>query len=644
MKDIDRYRGCLIGGAAGDALGYAVEFLDEHEIYSYYGEKGITEYSLKDGIAEISDDTQMTLFTATGLLIGTTRGRTRGIVGTYPSYINFSYKDWYRTQTESYPLPDEYHYSWLVNLPEMFSWRAPGNTCLSAIENKDYGTIEAPINNSKGCGGVMRVAPIGLYFEGKNYSVEMIDRIGAETAAITHGHSLGYIPAAGLVHIIHLVAHNDDISMLDAVEDMKNSIAHQFAEDKHLQKFLKLIDKAIELATNEDIDDLDAIRELGEGWVAEETLAIAIYCSLKYCDDFDKAIIASVNHSGDSDSTGAVTGNIMGAYLGLKGIPQKYLDNLELRDVIMDIADDLFNDCKMTEYSSYHDEIWEQKYIYNTYRSKVKEVTAQDKPSNIIVFPDFQKLKDDVEKLKTELSMLMLERDELRFVICKNIETEYMLKIGGLEYKVYEAQCAVLRLKRKIELIQAKKNRQEKIILSKIEETLDKEFEEYQQRLNAQIEKLNEALEHSKAEYLSEEDNRELKKLYRKIVKNLHPDINMDVTSAQIKLLESAVNAYKNGDLITLRMINEMVGDSQIPETHQDAVAQLAEEKERIEGLIKAIRDDIDNIKAEYPYSMKSVLEDPEKTEQMKDELEDMLSQYKELIVQYKLKVEEMLG
>ena len=93
MKDIDKYRGCLIGGAAGDALGYAVEFLDEATILKRYGEKGITEYDLVNGVAEISDDTQMTLFTANGLLLGTTRGMTRGIMGSYPSYIAFCYND-----------------------------------------------------------------------------------------------------------------------------------------------------------------------------------------------------------------------------------------------------------------------------------------------------------------------------------------------------------------------------------------------------------------------------------------------------------------------------------------------------------------------------------------------------------------------
>ena len=143
-----------------------------------------------------------------------------------------------------------------------------------------------------------------------------------------------------------------------------------FLEDEYLQYFLKLIDKAIEYAKQKNINDLDAISSIGEGWVAEETLAIAIYCSLKYSNDFEKALIASVNHSGDSDSTGAVTGNILGAYLGLKGIPEKYLHNLELKEVILEIADDLYNDCKMTEYNLYHDVIWEKKYIYNTYDMK----------------------------------------------------------------------------------------------------------------------------------------------------------------------------------------------------------------------------------------------------------------------------------
>ena len=148
MKNLDKYRGCLIGGAAGDALGYAIEFSDEEDIFKKYGDTGITEYELADDVAEISDDTQMTLFTANGLLLGTTRGMTRGIMGSYASYAYYCYKDWLRTQTSEYPVDREkpYAYTWLINIPELFSRRAPGNTCLSAINSGVLGTIEEPIN------------------------------------------------------------------------------------------------------------------------------------------------------------------------------------------------------------------------------------------------------------------------------------------------------------------------------------------------------------------------------------------------------------------------------------------------------------------------------------------------------------------
>ena len=362
MRDIDRFRGCLIGGAAGDALGYAVEFMRERDIFSRYGEKGITEYELKDGVARISDDTQMTLFTATGLLVGTTRGKMRGVIGDYAEYIHDSYTDWLKTQVKQYPLRDKERYSWLVNVPELFSPRAPGNTCMSALQGGDYGTPENPINHSKGCGGVMRVAPIGLYFNDRGVDAQYISRIGAEAAAITHGHFLGWVPAAALVQIIHEISQNDE-TVLNAVQHSLETVREEWAETPDSDYFIKLIEKAVDLA-GRDMNDLEAIHQLGEGWVAEETLAIAVYCALKYENDFDAAIIASVNHKGDSDSTGAVTGNILGARLGLKGIPEKYTKDLELKEVILEVADDLHHDCQMSEYDYDHrDRAWIQKYI-----------------------------------------------------------------------------------------------------------------------------------------------------------------------------------------------------------------------------------------------------------------------------------------
>lgn len=361
MKDINRYRGCLIGGAAGDALGYAVEFLQADQIFQKYGQRGITEYRLTNGVAQISDDTQMTLFTAAGLLLGTTRGMTRGIMGSYEDYIARCYSDWLKTQTRVSPNNSDDRYSWLINVPELHHCRAPGITCLSALRSGQPGTIENPINQSKGCGGVMRVAPIGLYLHGRLSSDE-IDMLGARAAAITHGHELGYLPAAILVHIINLVAHDEKVALLSAVIDSLATVERLFPNARHMDELDRLIEKAIDFA-QKDMNDVDAIHQLGGGWVAEETLAIAIYCSLKYQNDFDQAIIASVNHSGDSDSTGSVTGNILGVYLGLDAIPAKYIDHLEIKDIILEIADDLYHDCPINEGKDTADQKWLQKYV-----------------------------------------------------------------------------------------------------------------------------------------------------------------------------------------------------------------------------------------------------------------------------------------
>lgn len=223
------------------------------------------------GAAQISDDTQLTLFTANALLSAATRKRLGAPGGTIQAAAAACYRDWLRTQWEAYPLKDQNTTAWLVHVPELFHRRAPGGTCLETIAQGAWGTIERPINQSKGCGGIMRVAPTGLFLRSPS--------------------------RAGLL--------------------------------------------AVRLA-GEKQEDTQAIRALGEGWVAEETLAIAIYCALKYETDFNRALIAAVNHDGDSDSTGAVTGNLLGARLGLSGIPANYLEYLELKPVILELADDLY--------------------------------------------------------------------------------------------------------------------------------------------------------------------------------------------------------------------------------------------------------------------------------------------------------------
>ena len=324
------FRGCLVGGAIGDALGWPVEFLKHNEIKKKYGEAGIRDLvCTSSGKAEITDDTQMTLFTAEGILRAETRGIRKGICHP-PSVVFFAYQRWLLTQ--GYPKIEDYEWiydGWLLSVKELHARRAPGNSCLSALSSRKQGTIMEPINNSKGCGGIMRVTPAGLF-----YRKDRAFNMAAEFAALTHGHSSGYLSAGALAYMIASIIEGQDIETA-----AKNTLTELETHDNH-EECAQSLKQALELSEG-GLSDIEVISQLGEGWVGEEALGISVYCALKYQDDFEKALIAAVNHNGDSDSTGAITGNILGAYLGLSKIPADWVEKVELREVLLQIADDL---------------------------------------------------------------------------------------------------------------------------------------------------------------------------------------------------------------------------------------------------------------------------------------------------------------
>lgn len=367
MGNIDKYRGCLLGGAAGDALGYAIEFDREEAIAARYGSRGIRDYQLDErGLAPFSDDTQMTLYTANSLLcsLAALSAHASGgaptssdaqassgapapapaplpspaALATYaPAQMAQFYVEWMYTQVSPFPLAEPK--AWISSLPELFASRAPGVTCMNACEAMASGA--KAVNNSKGCGGIMRMAPVGLINTCPSFSGVELQCLGAQLAELTHCHELGWMPAGVFAHIVSLLSRDEASSVREAATQALNTLPEAFPNAHYLGQLQELLRYTLRLADS-DMPDLEAIHALGEGWVAEEALAIGLLCSLRHEDDFAGAITSAVNHGGDSDSTGAIAGNIVGAHLGLAGIPQRYLEHLELRDTISKIADDLF--------------------------------------------------------------------------------------------------------------------------------------------------------------------------------------------------------------------------------------------------------------------------------------------------------------
>ena len=350
----DRIRGSLIGGAIGDALGYPVEFIYSFgDIQRRYGRNGITRLDTHqwwldedngNGKAVVSDDTQMTLFTACGLL------NAKAENDPFLPSICEAYIEWLFTQMGK--KTKGYDKCWISNVPELNVRRAPGHTCITSLNAIFRG--DDSINNSKGCGGVMRIAPIPLYgATADRMDIQDVCKLAADASEFTHQHPLGYIPSALVAYVIYKLAQDEAPereTCKDYIREGLKVIAELFPNyPEEVKRFTTLIKTAI-LWSDISTDDVRTIEdELGGGWVADEAAAIAIYCSLAHFDSFEQAMIAAVNHAGDSDSTGAIAGNILGAVIGYDAIPQHFKDDVELHDVILHVADDLWRD-KTTEF------------------------------------------------------------------------------------------------------------------------------------------------------------------------------------------------------------------------------------------------------------------------------------------------------
>lgn len=342
-RDRAHFRGCLLGGAVGDALGAPVEFMSLSAIRQTYGPGGIADFTPAYGkLGAITDDTQMTLFTAEGVLRARSARDGAASLGS-TDVVHRAYLRWLRTQVYHAPGEGGGDVSgWLVGVPELNARRAPGTTCLGALVSGRAGTVAEPINTSKGCGGVMRAAPAGLIGDGDPF------RLGCETAAITHGHPSGYLAAGCLALMIDRIISGEAIG--EAVAAARARVAR---EPGHGEVSAAL-DNAMR-AAEQGPATADRVESLGAGWVADEALGIAVYCALAAADAFEQGVRLAVNHGGDSDSTGAIAGTLLGAALGVAAIPERWLANVELRDVIERVADDLVVGYEVTE-------AWAKKY------------------------------------------------------------------------------------------------------------------------------------------------------------------------------------------------------------------------------------------------------------------------------------------
>jgi ADP-ribosylglycohydrolase len=297
-------RGCLLAGAVGDALGAPVEFDTLDAIRRTHGPAGLVDLvpSAYGRAGLVTDDTQMTLFTAEALL---EPGDLPAALAAPPAgATGLAAQSW------------------------LYAQRAPGNACLSGLRSRRT-RPDVPVNvDSKGCGTVMRSAPFGL-------TPRLADPDAVADAAIagsvlTHGHPTAGISAAALAVLVHhLVAGRDLPGALAATVPV---LAARPGHEETVDALRRAVDAAASGAE---------LGSLGEGWVAEEALAMSVFCALRHPEDLRAALLLAVNHDGDTDSTGAITGNLLGARHGEAAVPPHWAAQVEGRETILALGDRL---------------------------------------------------------------------------------------------------------------------------------------------------------------------------------------------------------------------------------------------------------------------------------------------------------------
>lgn len=307
---------CLLGGAIGDAVGYRVEFMRWAEIERAHGPEGIRLAACK-GPLVVSDDTQMTLFTLEGM------ARAKRVQEIVPE-VREAYLDWLSTQGHR---AERSLRGSLAKVPELRHLRAPGNTCLAALRKGGRGSVESAINDSKGCGGVMRSAPLG--FLPDTVGDQQVFRLGAECAALTHGNADGYLPAGAMAllsrNALRGVEWDDSVAMV-------LSELEQWPASRGTGEAIR----AAFAAAQAGAPSRAQVDALGEGWVGEEALAVGLYAAM-VGRSFEECIELAANHDGDSDSTASIAGQLWGARFRLDGIARAVVERVDVIQALVEV-------------------------------------------------------------------------------------------------------------------------------------------------------------------------------------------------------------------------------------------------------------------------------------------------------------------
>ena len=359
---LSAYRGCLLGLAVGDAMGYSVDTKTWPQIQEDYGPSGLLGYDLCNGYADVTSHTQMAAFTCNALLLGMTRGQVLGKMAPFVKYVEVGHREWAMSQ-RYYDQPHR-NYCWVFRIPELRRRRCTDTRMLDTLNRVAIGTMEQPKNKYDGCAAIAAAVAAGLFDDPRRMEQPEIDRLGAESIAITHGNPLAFLPGAVIAHLISRLLRDRNTPLEEMIEEALVALEEQFGHEYvQVKDICALARKAVFLGGGGNLNHVEALESL-KCDTGAEALAGALYVSLACRHDFDGAMIAAVNHSGRSAAVASIAGAILGARLGAEALPEFYLECLEAAPMLVDLADDLAQGCPMIRGNKIFDGDWDRKYLH----------------------------------------------------------------------------------------------------------------------------------------------------------------------------------------------------------------------------------------------------------------------------------------
>lgn len=354
------FRGALLGLAVGDAMGSTVDRKSLDTIRTDYGPNGLMGYDLANGYAEVSSYTQLAAYVTNGIIMGLARNQAYGRNNPLIRYISIALREWSRTQQYSTP---ERNYCWLTTVPELKRRRCMDTRMLDALTRETLGTPQAPVFRNDLPSALTEVVPIALLGSVLEIEPDAIDLLGAETMALTHGHTETFLSAAALTHALSVLLEAPDIGVKALVESVVDSVSLQFGREYgHTGHIWELLQMAQILAQSDTVTPMEAMEQL-RCRTAAEVLAGALYACMTCHGDFDTAMITAVNHSGRSAAVGAITGAVLGLCCGEDALPEFYLESLEPVHLLRQLADDLAQSSILDQMNRLFDDDWDRKYL-----------------------------------------------------------------------------------------------------------------------------------------------------------------------------------------------------------------------------------------------------------------------------------------